>query len=88
MDSETRTLVLMRKDVAPDNWRRSHAELVAHAEAGADGFGLMEQKKTGKQERYWDLSIRVPEDWGAYRKGDGDDGRAFLHIQNYSARKA
>lgn len=83
---EQRTLVLMSKSAAPDNWHRPFAELLEIAEAGADGFETIQQGKAGSGDaRYWDLNVRIPGGWAAYRQGDAPrhTTAAFLHIQNY-----
>lgn len=80
----SRTLVLLRKDVAPSKWHQSHPALIAEAEAGEEGVKTIEQGKAGSGDnRYWDLNVKVPSGWAAFRAGDHGDTRAFLHIQNY-----
>lgn len=92
--TRTRTVVLLRRDVAPEKWHLPFSLLVAEAEGGADGVQLAQQpvnKEGSPVWQWWDRSVDppkevfvAPKDWAAFY-GDKQD-KTWLHYQNYSTR--
>lgn len=90
MTDKTRTVVLLRRDVAPGYWRMSWSDVVAAAESGNDGVRLVQQplNDNGVPLHQWSEGPKdapvfkqiAPPGWAAhyeFRK------QPFLHFQNY-----
>lgn len=92
--ARTRTLVLMRADVAPLNWHRPWSALVADAEAGVDGIALGSQPiVSGLPSFKWTAKVgdqgvtmwAAPPGWAAYYLSpDHKPDTAALHFQHYN----
>jgi hypothetical protein len=75
----TRTLVLLRKDVAPSKWYDKFSALVAEAEGKTDGVQATTQGSD--KQGNWNLGIGIEKGWAAFYGDDND--KTWLHVQNY-----
>lgn len=88
----SRTVVLLRRDVASQYYNRSWDEVIAAAESGVDGVQTAQERvEAGAPLHTWteqDADGRpvyryiAPTGWAAHYKQPNSD-RCWLHFQNY-----